>query len=181
MQHSRPVDRTVSFHGPGVRPRTAGQPRGRSASLPARVVTLLLCAGSAAGCSDTLNLKSAMELDGQMKMEGVMRVEGPIQMQVQMQGPRVEYSGVYISEALFERVDVGETTSDWVLAVFGEPTGRASLNDGTEIWKWAYVPLFEEKPLMSILSTGGEDAPTVTQSTTFLHMRSSLVIDKWRD
>lgn len=128
-----------------------------------------------------MELDGAMKLDGGMKLEGVMRIDGPIQMQVQMQGPRVEYSGVYISEALFERVEVGETTSDWVLAVFGEPTGQASLNDGTEIWKWAYIPLFEEKPLMALLNTGGEDEPTVTQSTTFLHLRSSLVIDKWRD
>ncbi len=137
------------------------------------------------GCSDSMRLESAMRMDGQMKLasdmkvEGAMRFDGPIQ--IQMQGPRVEYTGVFISEALVERVVIGETRSDWILAVFGEPTARASLDDGSEIWKWAYVPLYEEKPVFAMLSTGGRDEPTVTQATTFVHLRDGIAVEAWRD
>lgn len=128
-----------------------------------------------------MKLDSAVTMAGDMKLDGAMRIEGPIQVQMSMQGPRVEYSGVYISEKLLDRVNTGKTTTDWLLAVFGEPTSRAALNDGSEIWKWAYVPLFEEKPMFAMLNTGGKDEPTVTQSTTFVQVRDGVVIETWRD
>ncbi len=126
-----------------------------------------------------MKMDGKMKLDTDMTMAGSMRFEGPIQ--IQMQGPRVEYTGVFVSEGLVDRVEPGTTRADWILAVFGEPTGRATLDDGSEIWKWAYIPLFEEKPVLAMLNTGGDDEPTVTQSTTFVHVRDGVVVETWRD
>lgn len=124
-----------------------------------------------------------MQMDGAMKMDGVMRVEGPIEMNMRMEGPSVAYTGTFISEALLERVEIGETRQDWILAVFGEPTGRGELADGSEIWKWAYVPVRQQGEFLTLLSTGGggKEEPTIQTATTFVHLRNGVVVETWRD
>jgi hypothetical protein len=76
---------------------------------------------------------------------------------------------------------VKKTRIDWVNAVFGEPTSTAKLDDGSEIWKWAYMPLELQGPLFSVWQSGGKDEPKVRESVTFLQIKDGLVLDKWRD
>ncbi len=152
-----------------------------------RVLTLFGLGISAActSCGDT-----RMQMDGNMKMEGAMqmdgrvetilKLDGPITMNMQMQGPTIEYEGIYISDALLDRVDEDETTADWILAVFGEPTSRAELNDGTEIWKWSYTPKAQTASLLSLWG-GTQDEPRLQPSSAYLQLRNGKVIDKWRD
>ena len=135
--------------------------------------------------------ESSMRLDGDMKMtgdmkmqadmNGAMRIEGPIQVQMQMQGPSVKYSGVYVSENLLKRVELKETRADWLLAVFGEPTSRTKLDDDSQIWKWAYVPVEQETSLFTVFSSGGKDEPKIQTATTFVHLRDGVAVEKWRD
>jgi len=154
--------------------------------------TAVLLAGLACGilaaCGEsTMRLESDMNVGGDMTLagdlNGSMRIDGPIEINMQMQGPSVTYTGVFVSESLLERVHIDSTTSDWLLAVFGEPTSRAALDDGTEIWKWAYLPLSQQGSFVTILSTGGggKEEPTIQTATTFIQLRDGVVIDKWRD
>lgn len=104
----------------------------------------------------------------------------PIVMKVEMQGPTIEYEGVYISDTLLGRVKPGETGSDWVLAVFGEPTGKMTLRDGSEIWKWNYRPLEEKAALFSVFGGGSKDTPTPQPATAFVKIKHDVVVEAWR-
>lgn len=116
-----------------------------------------------------------------MTMDSTLRLEGPMQIQMEMRGPTIRYEGVYVSEKLLDRVDVGKTTTDWLIAVFGEPTGKATLRDSTEIWKWSYRPLEQEGSVVSVFGGGSKDEPKQQPSTAFVRIRAELVIEKWRD
>lgn len=103
----------------------------------------------------------------------------PIRMQIEMAGPSVEYEGVYVSNDLLERVKIKETGSDWLLAVFGEPTGQYPLRDGTEIWRWSYKPLESKAAMVSVFG-GSKDQPTPEPATAFVRIQNGIVIEKWR-
>ena len=103
---------------------------------------------------------------------------GPIV--VQLQGPSVEYEGVYVSDALLERLQVGTTTADWVTAVLGEPTSRTTLGDGSEIWKWTYRPIRHQTSLISLLGQGDEEEPNPNPVTAFVRLKDGVVVEKWR-
>jgi hypothetical protein len=124
-------------------------------------------------------IKSQLELDGAMRLEGAVEIKGPIQMQ--LSGPSITYAGVYVSEALFDRIDEGSTTGEWVRAVIGEPMSTSQLRDGTEIWRWSYQPERESLAPITVWSSGGKEEPRVRQSLTFLQLRDGIVIEKWRD
>jgi len=159
--------------------------------LPPSVVTVastIACSLLCACGNSTARLESDMKVDGAMKLDGdlkgSMMIEGPIEISMRVEGPSVEYTGVYISETLLERVTLNATRADWLLAVFGEPTDRSRLDDGSEIWKWAYVPVRQKSgSIVTFLSFGGsgKDEPKIQTATTIVHLRDGLVIDKWRD
>ncbi len=75
--------------------------------------------------------------------------------------PSVKYAGTYVSEAMLERVKLNSTTSEWLVAAWKEPTGRTTLTDGTEIWKWSYQPVEEQTSNVTVWSTGGPSEPKV--------------------
>lgn len=133
------------------------------------------------GCGE-----SRMTMDGTLRGEmkadlnGALRLEGPVQIQMEMRGPTVRYEGVFISERLLERVEVNKTSTDWLLAVLGEPTGRAELRDGTSIWKWSYRPLEQEASVISLFGSA-KDEPALQPSTVFVRLRNDVVIEKWHD
>ena len=153
-------------------------------------VGLAVCLLVLAGCGE-----NKMMLDGQMKgeMKGEMKadvkgelqttlkLDGPMTIQLQVQGPTVKYDGVYISDKLLDRVKLGETRADWLLAVFGEPTGRGPLADGEEIWKWAYRPLEQIGSAVSVFGGGSKTEPSLQPSTAFVRLRGGAVVEKWRD
>lgn len=120
-----------------------------------------------------------MTLNGTMAMNGSMKLEGPIQMQIS--GPSVTYAGTYVSAGLFDRIKLGSTKGEWLVAVLGEPQARTALSDGTELWRWSYQPLSEQASPLALWNAGGKDEPHVKQSLTFVQLRESVVIDKWRD
>ncbi len=137
--------------------------------------------GGLAACGDS-SMKMDGTLRGEMKgdLNGSMRIDGPIQMSVQMRGPTIRYEGVYISDSLLDRVDTGKTRTDWVLAVLGEPTSRTPLDDGSEIWKWAYRPVEQEVSIISVFGNS-KDEPALQPTIAFIHVREGIVVEKWRD
>ena len=125
-----------------------------------RCVVLLAASWTVVGCSTDSTLR--------------MHVEEPIR----VEGPMMVFEGHYISDPLFERIKLNETTADWVLALFGEPTSQATLDDGTEVWKWIYREQGFNTSILQLM--GSEDEPTLPQMLTFVRMRNGTVIDKWR-
>lgn len=66
----------------------------------------------------------------------------------------------------------------WVIALLGEPTTISELDDGTEVWKWAYRERGFNTSVVNVL--GDDDKPTLPQVLTFVRMRDRTVIEKWR-
>jgi hypothetical protein len=101
---------------------------------------------------------------------------GPIS--ISLTGPKVEYAGTYVSESLMERVQIGHTTDEWILAVIGEPDTRHEMSDGSVIWKWVYRPTATMPSLITLPGTEGRPDPQPI--TAYVRMRDGIVIDKWR-
>jgi hypothetical protein len=104
-------------------------------------------------------------------------LSGPIT--INLQGPSVDYQGTYVSEALMERIHLGNTTSEWLLAVIGEPEFRTPMSDGTEIWKWVYRPASAQQPLVNLLGQD-DQRPTPQPITAYVRLQDGIVVDKWR-
>ncbi|MDZ4753947.1 MAG: hypothetical protein SGJ11_05565 [Phycisphaerae bacterium] len=141
-----------------------------------QIVVLISACAACAACSS-----KPLQLDSTMKLEGSFRLDGPVEITMNMTGPSTKYTGTYVSEKLLERVRLNSTRADWLVAVFGEPDVQAKLDDGTEIWRWSYLPLEQQGAIVDVFSTGGKDEPTVKQSVTVIQLRDGVVIDKWRD
>lgn len=133
------------------------------------------------GCGE-----NKMMMDTTMKGElkgdvaGTFKLDGPVQIQMQMQGPTVKYEGTFISEKLLDRVKVGETRSDWLVAVLGEPNFKTALTNGDEIWRWTYRPMEQTSSVLSVFGSS-KDEPTLQPSTSFIRISGLTVVEKWRD
>ncbi|MBX3357414.1 MAG: hypothetical protein KF745_03205 [Phycisphaeraceae bacterium] len=119
------------------------------------------------------DLKTAVKAD----LNGTVRLEGPIQ--IQMQGPVIRYEGIYISDELLDRVRIGETTDEWLLAVFGEPTSRTEMKDGSQIWRWTYGPTEQQASIVEVFGST-EKEPKLAVRSVFAHLRGGIVIEKWK-
>ncbi len=163
----------------------------KSAAAVAAALAATLLAACASDKPMTLNsnlngdmkLGGDMKLSGDMKLDGDMKaglsVEGPIQISMQLQGPTIKYEGTYISDELFEIVKNGKTTSDWILAVFGEPTAEAMLQDGTAIWRWTYKPTMQEAAVIEVFADEKKQ-PKLATRTVFVQLKEGVVIEKWK-
>jgi hypothetical protein len=115
-------------------------------------------------------------MDGKLATEVTMKLDGPVTMN--MQGPTIKFSGVYVSQELLDRVELNVTTTDWIIAVFGEPTAKTELRDASEIWKWNYMPMEQQVSFLSLFG-GKNDEARPQPWTVFLRLRDGVVIQKW--
>lgn len=132
-------------------------------------------AGSVASLPVSVTMRQAVPV------EGAITLEGPIQ--VQVAGPSVAYEGTFISEAMMDLVEEGETSGEWVLAVFGEPDFRAALSNGEEIWRWTYRPVRHQSALLDLFNIGDDEEkePRPEHVTAFVTVRDGMVVSKWRE
>ena len=86
-------------------------------------------------------------------------------------------SGNYVGASTFERIEVGQTTADWVRTVMGEPT-RKTLTDDGEVWAYTFERI--EKARGSFFLIGGSEVEE-TQGGTYVTIRDGVVVDAWRD
>jgi len=113
-----------------------------------------------------------------LKLETPLRIEGPIV--IELRAPTIPASGILVTEALYDRIRLKETTGEWLLAVLGEPTNRATLSTGEEVWKWEYRPEGQSSPLVRILGGGGDKEPKPQPLSTIMILRDGVVVEKLR-
>lgn len=123
-------------------------------------------------------VEAAQDMPVRMTAPVPIALTGPIT--IQLSGAGTQYEGTYISASLMDLIKEEETTADWILAVLGEPTARATLRDGTEIWKWVYQPVRHEGNLVSVLGFGEDEEPEPRPIMAFVRLRGEVVIGKWR-
>lgn len=145
----------------------------RSLRLPHASLLWCVFAVPLGACSDHMQMDS--NLNGTMATS--LKLEGPIEMR--LQGPTVRYEGTYVSDELFALVKAGETTDDWLIAVFGEPDARAELRDGTSIWRWTYRPTEQTASVIEVFG-GEEKEPKLSTRSVFCQIRARLVVGKWK-
>jgi hypothetical protein len=88
-------------------------------------------------------------------------------------------SGTYIGPSTFGEIEPGVTTVEWVSAVMGEPTSKAPLEDGAEIWKWMYSRKHSSAGGVFLLFGGSSKSEE--QGATFVQLRNGVVEKAWRD
>jgi outer membrane protein assembly factor BamE (lipoprotein component of BamABCDE complex) len=87
-------------------------------------------------------------------------------------------SGDYVGTGTYNRIEVGETTDDWVLAALGEPTRRSEL-EGGELWAYEYERT--ERSKGSVLLVIGGSSSEESSGGTYIEIKDGIVTDAWRD
>lgn len=91
----------------------------------------------------------------------------------------VRTSGHFIGDQTISRVAPGETTKEWILAVFGEPTSKSPLGEGTEIWKWEYRRV--QTSSGTVLFVFDSDNRSEQARNVYVEFDGDVVEAVWRD
>jgi outer membrane protein assembly factor BamE (lipoprotein component of BamABCDE complex) len=87
-------------------------------------------------------------------------------------------TGNYISDTTFDQIQPGKTTAGWVQATLGKPSSVAKVDDGSEIWKYAYTERKESSGGVFLIF-GGHNANETTH-TAFVQIKDGIVTKAWR-
>ena len=88
------------------------------------------------------------------------------------------YSGNYIPQDTFDRIEPGKTTAAWVQATLGEPSSREKVDGNTEVWKYSYTERKESSGAIFLIF-GGSDKKE-QQHVAYVEMSNGVVSKKWR-
>ena len=88
------------------------------------------------------------------------------------------YSGNYIPQDTFDRIEPGKTTAAWVQATLGEPSSREKVDGNTEVWKYSYTERKESSGAIFLIF-GGSDKKE-QQHIAYVEMSNGVVSKKWR-
>jgi hypothetical protein len=91
----------------------------------------------------------------------------------------VTREGPHVGGGTFAEIRPGNTTGEWVLAALGEPTRRATLDDGSEIWRWSATEEKSGSGSVWLLYDGHSHKEVVTNH--FVQVKDGVVVKKWRD
>lgn len=90
----------------------------------------------------------------------------------------VTTSGRHFSRETLDQIQPG-CTQEYVLALLGEPTTRASAGDKSEVWKWQYKS--REQRSGSLIFVFDADKTTETDGTTYVLFEDAKVVKVWQD
>ena len=89
-----------------------------------------------------------------------------------------ERSGKYVSHETLEQIQPGRT-SEFVLALLGEPSSRSQADGKTEVWKWEFQN--REHHSGSLIFVIDSNKTTETRSTTYVLFEDGKVSKAWQD
>ena len=102
----------------------------------------------------------------------------PLQSCIINLGSHTETSGRHVSQETLAQITPGRT-SEFVLALLGEPSTRSKIDATSEIWRWEYrEKCVKEGALLFVFSN---DETTVTQGAVYVELKDGLVVRSWRD
>ena len=90
----------------------------------------------------------------------------------------VERTGEYVSPQTFENIKSG-VSSDYVLAVIGDPTTKTEVEEGSEIWRWRYTEIRESNGGVFLLISSKRTTDTV--HNCYVELNDGKVVRAWRD
>jgi len=87
--------------------------------------------------------------------------------------------GPAVSAATFQQVKAGQTSKEWLLAVFGEPTRSAKTPDGAEVMTYIYTRKvnsnFSFSPFLDL------DGTKEQRTTYYFELRNGIVSKCWSE
>jgi len=86
--------------------------------------------------------------------------------------------GRRISQASLEQVVAGETTRDWLIATFGEPTSTTKLPEGSEVLRYEYTETSSSSLCLFVLF-GGSENKQETRSAAYFELKDGVVQRRW--
>lgn len=92
-----------------------------------------------------------------------------------------EFEGPNIGDRTLSQIEPGETTQTWVLAVLGEPTERAAIDDSdgpVEVWKWVRRKIVTTKGSAFVVSSRSKSEEV---RTVYVEFKDGVVTRAWRD
>lgn len=90
----------------------------------------------------------------------------------------VERTGEYVSPQTFANVKPG-VSSDFVVAVLGDPTVKTAVDGGNEIWRWRYTEIRESNGGVFLLISSKRTTDTV--HNCYVEFGEGKVVRAWRD
>ena len=96
-------------------------------------------------------------------------------------GSSIEESGIRVTDSTFKQVQIGETTSDWLVATLGDPTTRTPVSDvpHVEILKYEYTERTSKGGAVFLIFAGGSEK-TRTR-TTYFEVTDGVVSRYWTE
>lgn len=89
-----------------------------------------------------------------------------------------QHEGRRISSETLEAVHVGDSR-DYVQALLGEPTKRTPVENGRQVWKWAYRTVkHSEGSVFLIVSS---DSQTEEAGAVYVEFQNDLVTRTWSE
>lgn len=89
-----------------------------------------------------------------------------------------DFSGSYVSHRTFNQVEPGVTTVSWVKGTMGEPTSKTTLEDGSELWKYAYTKTKNSNGSLLFVFNGS--SRSATGGSAYVQIKDGIVVKHWR-
>ena len=94
-------------------------------------------------------------------------------------GRSTHESGIRISEATMQQVEIGETTEAWIVAALGEPTSRTELDDHIVLARYEHSVTRAEGGAVLLIFAGG--SATTRRSTTYFEYDDGILCRTWSE
>lgn len=92
-----------------------------------------------------------------------------------------EFNGPNIGDRTLAQIKPGKTTQEWILAVLGEPTEKATVADSDgeiEVWKWIRRKVTTTRGSAFVISSRSK---TEEVRTVYVEFKDEVVTRAWRD
>lgn len=88
-------------------------------------------------------------------------------------------TGAYIGPQTVAAVRPGETRAEGVVAMFGEPSNKSTLEDGSELWRWDYTRSSKGGGYVFLIAASRHRDEV--SSRTFVQLKEGVVTKVWQD
>jgi len=94
-------------------------------------------------------------------------------------GSTTKLEGQFVGSGTYSQIEPRVTTDRWLIAAMGQPTSKATLEDGTELWAWRYSRRVASRGGVLLLARTASD--TQSQGGVFVELKDGVVQRTWRD
>ena len=94
-------------------------------------------------------------------------------------GRSIHESGVRISDATMQQVEIGKTTEAWIVAALGEPSSRVELDEDIVLVRYEHSVTRAEGGAVFLIFAGGSE--TTQRSTTYFEFEDGVLCRTWSE